>query len=61
VAAELVRHAGPERLMWGSDWPFAAFEDRVTYADTLDAFRQYVPDLQTRRTMDRTALAFYFP
>lgn len=60
AAAELMRHAGPERLMWGSDWPFAAFEDRITYANVLAAFRQYVPDPLQRRAMDRTALAFYF-
>ena len=60
ATAELMRHAGPERLMWGSDWPFAAFEDRVRYDDVLAAFRQYVPDPAQRRAMDRTALAFYF-
>jgi len=60
VADVLLRHAGPERLMWGSDWPFAAFEGRVTYQNVLDDFRSYVPDPNVRRAMDRTALAFYF-
>jgi predicted TIM-barrel fold metal-dependent hydrolase len=60
VAAALLRHAGPERLMWGSDWPFAAFEDRVTYSDVVSAFRELVPNANARRAMDRTALAFYF-
>ena len=26
---------GPEQIIWGSDWPFAQFEDLVTYSDTL--------------------------
>jgi predicted TIM-barrel fold metal-dependent hydrolase len=60
VATELMRHAGPERLMWGSDWPFAAFEGRVTYNDVLKAFHDHVPDPDARKAMDRTALAFYF-
>ena len=25
--------------MWGSDWPFAAFEDKVTYAQTIANLR----------------------
>lgn len=60
VATALLRHAGPERLMWGSDWPFAAFEDRASYNDVVAAFRTLVPDADARRAMDRTALAFYF-
>lgn len=59
-AEKLVAHAGPERLLWGSDWPFAAFEDRVTYNDVVTAYRQYVPDPEVRRAIDKTALAFYF-
>src|SRR5205085_3913214 len=30
-AAELLKVAGGERLFWGSDWPFAAFESKVKY------------------------------
>src|SRR5690606_27488284 len=39
-AAELLKTAGPERLVWGSDWPFAAFEEQVTYASTITAFER---------------------
>jgi predicted TIM-barrel fold metal-dependent hydrolase len=60
LAATLLQRVGPERLVWGSDWPFAAFEDAVTYQQTLDAFAFNVPDEAARREMDRTALRLYF-
>ncbi|PJX22428.1 hypothetical protein CAP48_16145 [Advenella sp. S44] len=60
-AAELLKSAGPERLLWGSDWPFAAFEDRVSYADTIAAFTRWVPNQQARRKIaGETALKLYF-
>ncbi len=60
-AAELLKSAGPERLLWGSDWPFAAFEDRVCYADTIAAFINWVPDEHARRKIaGETALKLYF-
>lgn len=60
-AAELLKSAGPERLLWGSDWPFVAFEDRVRYADTISAFARWVPDAQARRKIaGETALKLYF-
>ena len=60
LAQALLRDAGPERLLWGSDWPFAAFEDRMTYADTLAQYRENVADAATRRAIDQTAMQFYF-
>ncbi|MBX9738591.1 MAG: amidohydrolase family protein [Beijerinckiaceae bacterium] len=60
LTARLLAHGGTERLLWGSDWPFAAFEDRVTYGDVLAAFAANVPDDAQRREIDRTALKFYF-
>ena len=60
-ARELVKNCGAERLLWGSDWPFAAFEDKVTYADTLAAFKRCVPDETARRIIGgETALKLYF-
>ena len=32
---QLYDHFGPERLVWGSDWPWTQFEDRHTYEDTV--------------------------
>ncbi len=60
-ARELVKHCGPERLLWGSDWPFAAFETTVRYGDTLEAFKRCVPDDSARRIIGgETALRLYF-
>jgi predicted TIM-barrel fold metal-dependent hydrolase len=60
-AAALLRVSGGERLLWGSDWPFAAFEDRVTYAQTLAAFEEWVPDAATRRLIGGdTPMRLYF-
>jgi predicted TIM-barrel fold metal-dependent hydrolase len=60
VANTLLKEVGPERLMWGSDWPFAAFEDSVTYERVLSDYYRAVPDPDVRHAIDRTALAFYF-
>lgn len=60
-ARALVAHAGRERLLWGSDWPFAAFEDSMRYELALESFRQWVPDAEARRTIGgETALKLYF-
>jgi predicted TIM-barrel fold metal-dependent hydrolase len=53
--------AGPERLVWGSDCPFASFEAKVTYQQTLDALAAWVPDPAVRRTITaETPLKLYF-
>jgi len=60
-ARELLKFAGPERLFWGSDWPFAAFESRMTYQASLDSLIDWVPDPVARRRIGgETALRFYF-
>ena len=59
-AHELLKVAGTERILWGSDWPFAAFEDTVTYAGVLEDYRHLVPDAAMRRKIDETGLRFYF-
>jgi predicted TIM-barrel fold metal-dependent hydrolase len=60
-AHALIKHCGPERLMWGSDWPFAAFEDRMHYRDAVTALERWAPDATVRRIIGgETALRFYF-
>jgi predicted TIM-barrel fold metal-dependent hydrolase len=60
-AAELVKFAGGERLLWGSDWPFANFETKVTYAQTVANLRAWVPDETMRRQIGGdTPLKLYF-
>lgn len=60
LTAALLHHAGPERLFWGSDWPFAAHEGEVTYDQTVARFEALVPDAATRDRIHRAANLFYF-
>lgn len=58
---ELLRCAGPDRLLWASDCPFAGFENRFSYQDTIDAVRAWVPSGPARdRIFGLNALALYF-
>jgi predicted TIM-barrel fold metal-dependent hydrolase len=59
-ARELLTHAGTQRLFWGSDWPFAAFEDKMSYGQALADFEACVPDAQDRQKIGESALQFYF-
>lgn len=59
-AQALLSVAGTDRLLWGSDWPFADFEDSVTYADTLRDYYHIVEDPAIRHEIDLTGLKFYF-
>jgi predicted TIM-barrel fold metal-dependent hydrolase len=60
-ARELVRQAGPERLVWASDCPFVGEETHVTYRQTIDWINACVPDPATRRKIYcDTPLKLYF-
>ena len=60
-AEALVALTGGERLLWGSDWPFAGHEGQVRYADTIAAIEDWVPDPSTRaRICGTEPLKFYF-
>lgn len=59
LADALLREAGPERLLFGSDWPFVGHETNVTYQDTLDWFAHAIPDAETREKIGRTAARLY--
>lgn len=60
-ARELLRFAGRERLLWGSDWPFAAFESTMRYRHTIESFAKWVPDPVVRQNIGgETALNLYF-
>ena len=60
-AKEILKVAGPERLVWGSDAPFASFESKVSYQQTLDDFFEWVPDPAMRRQIGTlTPLKLYF-
>lgn len=61
TAAALLEHAGPERLVWGSDWPFAAHESSMSYAKAIEGLAAWVPDPVARRRIgSETPWALYF-
>src|SRR5262249_10306448 len=60
-AAALLKAGGAERLFWGSDWPFAAFETKMTYARAISDFAEWVPDAKLRWQIGGASpLKFYF-
>lgn len=61
AAAALVAAAGWERMVWGSDWPFAGFEDRVSYESTLHDLARWVPDPAMQAAVTaHTPVRFFF-
>lgn len=60
IAQALLKHAGAERLVWGSDCPFIGYESAITFQDTINDFYEWVPDVATRRVISNTALKLYF-
>ncbi|SFU76170.1 Predicted metal-dependent hydrolase, TIM-barrel fold [Methylobacterium sp. 174MFSha1.1] len=63
AAAEGLRASfGPERLIWGSDWPHTQFETRASPAEALRDFETWVPDAAERRIIlgDTPAKLFHF-
>ncbi len=60
-ARELLKFAGPERLVWGSDAPYAGFESHTTYQQTLNDLEEWVPDSAARYQIGSvTPLELYF-
>ncbi|HEV7275938.1 MAG TPA: amidohydrolase family protein [Devosiaceae bacterium] len=59
-AHQLLSAGGTDRVLWASDWPFSAWEGRVTFEQVLKEYYEMVPDAAMRRAIDRTALKFYF-
>lgn len=59
-ASALLRHAGPERLMWGSDWPWGGFEDGQSYSRCLKWLQEWVPDEAQRDIVLRRTPARLF-
>lgn len=46
----LVNTFGPERCVWGSDWPFVQMRTRLDYGNALGLLARWVPD-ETDRTV----------
>lgn len=51
AAARLLEKFGPERLVWGSDWPHTQHRDLASFPSTLAALQAWVPDAAARRTI----------
>lgn len=62
-AARRYRQAlGPERLLWGSDWPWPNFEGRFLYAALLGWLNDVLPDAGDRAALHGAAARLYgFP
>lgn len=57
VTPRLLDALGPERLVWGSDWPHTQHESIVGYDDARAALDRWVPDAGTRRAVLEDAAA----
>lgn len=61
IAQAFVRN-NPDRIVWGTDWPFLSHLDVVTYAEVVRLFEAWVPDesMQRRILVDNPARLFGF-
>lgn len=52
----------PDRIIWGTDWPFLSHLDAVTYPQLMELFEQWVPAAENRRKIwvDNPARLFGF-
>jgi predicted TIM-barrel fold metal-dependent hydrolase len=48
-AGQLLRTFGPDRCVWGSDWPFLRAAERMDYGPLLTLVRHLIPDSDARR------------
>lgn len=51
AAARLLEAFGPERLVWGSDWPHTQHRELASFSSTLAALQAWVPDAAARHTI----------
>jgi predicted TIM-barrel fold metal-dependent hydrolase len=62
-AAVLLTHFGPERLLWGSDWPWTQHEAQTSYAECVEQIAGWLgPVADIRARFNRASRALYgFP
>lgn len=51
AAQQLLRAFGPERLLWGSDWPHTQHREHIDYTAAHAALTDWVPDPEARQTI----------
>jgi predicted TIM-barrel fold metal-dependent hydrolase len=59
LAQMYLREAGPERLLWGSDWPWVGHEGRHSMAAMIAALHEWIPEAAIRARIDANALSMY--
>lgn len=59
-ATAIVREFTPERLVWGSDWPFVRSQRRMDYGPALRSLQYIVPDEASRERILCTTPAGWF-
>ncbi len=62
-AAALLERFGPERLLWGSDWPWTQHEAATSYGECVEQIGAWLGgDAKLHARFDRASLALYgFP
>jgi predicted TIM-barrel fold metal-dependent hydrolase len=60
AAPMLLRAFGPDRLLWGSDWPHTQFEHGEEYADARAQLDRWIADPAARRVVLETTPAALF-
>lgn len=52
----------PDRIIWGTDWPFLSHLDAITYKQAIELFETWAPDAATRKKIlvDNPARLFGF-
>ena len=60
LADRLLEAFGPDRLLWGSDWPHTQHESLATYGSTYTLFERSIPDAATRGRILENAPAALF-
>lgn len=59
-AGQLLAAFGPERLIWGSDWPHTQHQHMANYSQSLAALSDWVPDdAQRARILGATAAELF--
>lgn len=61
LAPLLLEHFGPERLLWGSDWPHTQHESVANYGSTVRLFERSIPSVEVRRKILENAPAELWP
>ncbi|WP_042337266.1 amidohydrolase family protein [Paraburkholderia ferrariae] len=60
LTAALLESFGPERLVWGSDWPHTQHRHLIDYDGTMEALKDWIPERATREKIMTTSAVELF-